>query len=104
MNMNQLPKLKTLLICLLGISILSFRIDDTPLEKLLKQLAKITENYPLEKVHLHLDKPYYAIGEEMWIKGYVVNAEKNEPSLLSKVLYVDLINDKNIIAKKATTL
>ena len=78
-----------------------FRSDETPLEKLLKQLAKITESYPQEKVHLHLDKPYYAIGEDVWIKAYLVTAEKNEPSLLSKVLYVDLINEKNELKKTA---
>jgi hypothetical protein len=74
-----------------------FSADETPLEKLLKQLAKITESYPREKVHLHLDKPYYAIGEDIWLKAYLVNAEKNEPSFLSKVLYVDLIDQKNEI-------
>ncbi|MEJ5994905.1 TonB-dependent receptor plug domain-containing protein [Pedobacter sp. Du54] len=78
----------------------SFRADETPLEKLLKQLAKITAAYPQEKVHLQIDKPYYAIGEDIWIKAYLVNAEKNEPSLLSKVLYVDLVDQKNEI--KAT--
>ena len=94
-------KIKTIIIGLIGIALLGFKAEETPLEKLLKQLTKITENYPQEKVHLHLDKPYYAIGEEMWLKGYVVNAERNEPSLLSKVLYVDLINEKNLITKKA---
>ena len=94
-------KIRTLIICLLGIALFSFKAEETPLEKLLKQLVKITDNYPQEKIHLHLDKPYYAIGEEMWIKAYVVTAEKKEPSLLSNVLYIDLINDKNEVAKKA---
>ncbi|MCY1503197.1 TonB-linked outer membrane protein, SusC/RagA family [compost metagenome] len=76
-------------------------IEDTPLQKLLKQLAKITATYPQEKVHLHLDKPYYAIGEDIWMKAYVVTAEKNEPSSLSAVLYVDLIDQKEKIWKKA---
>lgn len=78
-----------------------FKADETPLQKLLKQLAKITESYPQEKVHLHLDKPYYAIGENIWIKAYVVTAEKNEPSILSKVLYIDLIDQNNAIKKQA---
>lgn len=86
---------------IIAIFCLSLKVEDTPLERLLKQLAKITASYPQEKVHLQLDKPYYAIGEDIWIKGYVVTAERNEPSLLSAVLYVDLIDQKNIIKKKA---
>ena len=77
----------------------SFKADETPLEKLLKQLAKITASYPQEKVHLHLDKPYYAIGEDIWIKAYAVTALNNEPTLLSAVLYIDLIDQKDEIKK-----
>jgi hypothetical protein len=92
-------KISLSIICLSAIIALAFKAEDTPLEKLLKQLAKITASYPQEKVHLHLDKPYYAVGENIWIKAYVVTAEKNEPSLLSKVLYVELINEKNEVKK-----
>jgi hypothetical protein len=98
----MINRLKISLLSLSVIALLSFKAEETPFEKLLKQLAKISAAYPQEKVHLHLDKPYYAIGEDIWLKAYVVTAEKNEPSLLSKVLYVDLINSKNIIAKKLT--
>ncbi len=96
-----MSKIKLVLLCCLGLSLCAFKIDDTPLQKLLKQLAKITENYPQQKVHLHLDKPYYAIGEDMWLKAYVVTAENREPAHIGKVLYVELINDKNVIARTA---
>lgn len=92
-----MKKLKIIFFCLFGLILLSFKADETPIEKLLKQLVKLTENYPQEKIHLHFDKPYYAIGEDIWFKAYLVTAEKNEPSQLSNVLYVDLINQKNKI-------
>jgi hypothetical protein len=95
-------KTKALFFCFLAYVTLGFKADETPLEKLLKQLAKITASYPQEKVHLHLDKPYYAIGEDIWFKAYVVTAEKNEPSFLSKVLYVELIDEKKEVRKKIT--
>ena len=71
--------------------------DDEPLKKILQQLEKYRAEYPQEKVHMHMDKPYYAIGDNIWFKAYVVNAEKNELSHLSKILYVELINDKDSI-------
>lgn len=71
--------------------------EDEPLKKIITQIEKYRAEYPQEKVHLHMDKPYYAIGDNIWFKAYVVNAEMNELSALSKILYVDLINDKDSI-------
>lgn len=71
--------------------------QDDPIKKILLQIEKYRSQYPQEKVHLHTDKPYYAIGDNIWFKAYVVNAEKNELSNLSKILYVELINEKDSI-------
>lgn len=60
-----MKKLKVIFFCLFGLILLSFKADETPIERLLKQLVKLTENYPQEKIHLHFDKPYYAIGEDI---------------------------------------
>ncbi len=80
-----------------SVIVLGFIKDDEPLKKILQQIEKYRSQYPQEKVHLHLDKPYYAIGDNIWFKAYVVNAGKNELSNLSKILYVELINDKDSI-------
>ncbi len=93
---------KSFLLLLFAFSTLlisGFIRDDEPLRKILRQLEKYRLGYTQEKVHLHLDKPYYAIGDNIWFKAYVVTAEKNELSDLSKVLYVELINDKDSIKK-----
>ena len=34
-----------------------------------KELSNIK---PVEKVYLHFDKPYYAAGDDIWLKAYVV--------------------------------
>jgi len=49
---------------------------------------------PIEKVHIHFDKPYYSLGDTVWMKAYVVN-ENNELSTSGKFLYADLVNDKD---------
>lgn len=71
--------------------------DDDPLKKILTQLQKLTDNYPTEKVYLQLDKPYYAIGDNIYFKAYTTVGSKHQPSALSKILYVDLINDKDSV-------
>lgn len=92
---------QTLTLMLLSLLCLSFKAED-PLEKILKKIAKYASEYPQEKVHIHTDKPYYATGEEIWFKTYLVSAYKNEPSIFSSVLYVELIDSKNKIKKKQT--
>ncbi|MDA0196995.1 MAG: hypothetical protein O2887_08275 [Bacteroidetes bacterium] len=46
-----------------------------------------------EKIYLHTDKSTYITGETLWFKAYLVNATTHTPSSLSKVLYVQLIDD-----------
>ncbi|RZJ19835.1 MAG: hypothetical protein EON51_16540, partial [Acinetobacter sp.] len=80
----------------------AFIADEDPLTTLLKKLEEFTKKFPQEKVHLHIDKPYFIAGEDIWLKGYLVTADKNEPSDLSKILYIDLISPDNKVAKKIT--
>jgi hypothetical protein len=95
-------KLKRVLIaCMLFLAagLLSFAVkqEDDPLKKILTQLQKFTQNYPTEKVYLQLDKPYYAIGDIIYFKAYTTIGSKHQPSGLSKILYVDLINEKDSV-------
>ena len=73
--------------------------EDDPLTAFLLKLERYRDNYSQEKVHIHMDKPYYAIGDTIWFKSYVVNSGRNQLSGLSKILYVELINEKDSIKK-----
>lgn len=92
-------KYLTVALLLLATGLLGFivRQDDDPLKKILTQLQKYTDNYPTEKVYLQLDKPYYAIGDMIYFKAYTTVGGKHQPSGLSKILYVELINEKDSI-------
>ena len=70
--------------------------DSIPLNTLIQKTAKFQSSYPIEKVYLHLDKPYYALGDTIWFKAYVT-VEKHQPSGLSGVVYVDVINNQDSI-------
>ncbi len=67
-------------------------------EEFAKKMAEKFSNYqnarPQEKVYLHLDKSYSAIGDTIWFKGYLVEANSQTIDTISKVLYVDFINEK----------
>ncbi len=94
----KLKRFLTVALLLLSAGLLGFIVQqDDPLKKILTQLQKFTDNYPVEKVYLQLDKPYYAIGDIIYFKAYTTIGSKHQPSGLSKILYVDLINDKDSI-------
>lgn len=69
------------------------------IEGTLEKLGKYVENYPQEKVYLHMDKPYYTVGDDIWFKGYVTIGTYNYLSGLSKILYVDLISPNEQIIR-----
>ncbi len=49
----------------------------------------VFQNYPIEKIHLHFDKPYYAVGDTIWFKGYLsTNLYEFQPS---QVMYVEVL-------------
>ncbi|RYG20943.1 MAG: hypothetical protein EOO07_03900, partial [Chitinophagaceae bacterium] len=78
----------------------AFVLKVDPFADLLKKLAEFTKQYPAEKIHLHLDKPYYLLGEDIWFKAYVIDSRTAEPTNISNVLYVELINDKDSVEKQ----
>jgi hypothetical protein len=73
------------------------RADDDPIKKIITQLSKWTDTDPQEKVYLHMDKPFYAAGEDIWFKAYITIGEKHQLSALSAVLNVELINEKDSV-------
>lgn len=62
-------------------------------------LTKFKTLYPQEKVFVQTDKDFYLSGETIWMKAWC--ALEEGPSFLSKIIYVDLINNTNqVILKK----
>jgi hypothetical protein len=53
-----------------------------------------TEKYP-EKIYIQTDKPYYTAGEDIWFSTYLVNGVTHTKSAKSKIIYVELINEKD---------
>lgn len=68
--------------------------DSVDLNTIIAKSVKFTNDYPIEKVYVHFDKPYYAVGDTMWLKAYVT-VDEHVPSTMSKVVYVDIYNDQD---------
>ena len=72
--------------------------DTISLNNLIDKSQKIVQKYPYEKVYLHFDKPYYAVGDTIWFKAYVATGQ-DQPSDMSKVLYVDLVSENDTLIR-----
>src|SRR5665647_2796632 len=59
--------------------------------------ATFSNAFPQEKVYLHFDNTEYYQNETLWFKAYVVLAEWNTSSPLSKTLYAELISPEGTI-------
>ncbi|HCX57286.1 MAG TPA: carboxypeptidase regulatory-like domain-containing protein, partial [Sphingobacterium sp.] len=87
-------KLLTLSIGLLGIGTTYAQTTPTlPINTIVERVQKYFQVYPVEKVHLHFDKPYYAVGDTLWFSTYLSrNLAEYEPS---KIAYVEVLNSRD---------
>lgn len=58
------------------------------------------QNYPQEKVYLHLDKPFYGSGDNIWFSAYLFDGNSRTASSLSRTLYVELIDEFQNLSKR----
>jgi len=69
------------------------------------KLKTLLTDHEIEKAYLHFDRPYpyYVAGDIVYFKAYVTMGERHQPSTMSNVLHVDLI-DKNDMLLKSISL
>ncbi len=69
------------------------------------RLKALLTNHEIEKAYLHFDRPYpyYVAGDIVYFKAYVTMGERHEPSTISNILHVDLI-DKNDVLMQSIAL
>lgn len=58
------------------------------------QLENYRKTYLQEKVFVHTDRNFYLTGDHLWLKVYMVDASFNRPLDLSKVAYVEVLDDQ----------
>lgn len=60
------------------------------------RFSQVLQQEAPEKLFVHIDRASYLTGETMWWKAYLVSALTHQPSLLSKVGYLELLDSDNI--------
>ena len=62
-----------------------------------------SENAPAEIAYIQTSKDIYETGEDLWLKVYLLDSKYLMPSLLSKTLYLQLLNSNQCrLVKKSS--
>ena len=94
-----------ILIALSLVSFTGFGQVNNGLMTTLSAVAGMRDRLPIEKLYLQLDKPFYALGDTLRFKAYLMNAQDNTPAVTSGNLHVELISpDAKIISSELIRL
>ncbi|NDV65797.1 hypothetical protein [Bacteroides sp. 224] len=101
-HLFSLKRYTTFIVFLLCICYMHAQNSATPrnFSEYTEYATSFSQSYPTEKVYLHLDNNSYFMGETLWYKAYVSFTEHNIPSVLSKVLYVELWDQVGVLTDK----
>ena len=70
--------------------------DTISLNSIIDKKIKFSNDRPTEKLYLHFDKPYYAVGDTIWFKAYLT-MDQHIPSGLSKIINIDFLTQTDSI-------
>ena len=72
----------------------------TTIEGWADRLARFGQAIPQEKVFVHLDNTCYFLGDTIWFAAYTRRTDKDIPSTVSRVLYVELLNQEGYLVER----
>jgi hypothetical protein len=80
----------------------SFLAPDDVLQSILKKINTYSQSHQQEKIYVHIDKPFYAAGDNIWFKTYVMEASLHHLDSQSRVVYVELMNSSHHVLQRKT--
>ncbi|HTE00180.1 MAG TPA: Ig-like domain-containing protein [Mucilaginibacter sp.] len=98
MNLRKFLFVLSLSLTILHLSALAQR-DSIPLTTIIEKTSKLTNDHPTEKIYIHFDKPYYAVGDTIWFKAYAT-IDLHQPTQLSKIAYLDMTSSDNTLVSE----
>src|SRR5471030_1703399 len=93
-DIKLIPAFKKTIILVFVFFISSVKIfsQNESIEQAAKQMQDKYPPFLQEKLFVHTDKTFYLPGEFIWFKIYDVDGLFNKPLDLSKVAYVEILN------------
>jgi hypothetical protein len=70
----------------------TFYRSSDPLSKAVEILQQYVNQYTPEKIYIATDRPFYAAGEIMWYKAWLVNGVNHKPDSPSQTMYAELLS------------
>jgi hypothetical protein len=64
------------------------------------QVTARADSNAMEKIYLHTDKPFYAVGDTIWFKTYLFNAAYLTPTEKSGIAYLEIADEQNQLVKR----
>ncbi|MCR5180744.1 MAG: hypothetical protein K6C30_05960 [Bacteroidaceae bacterium] len=65
-----------------------------------ERLDRFGKAIPQEKVYVHLDNTCYFLGDTIWYAAYTRRTDKDIPSGISRVLYIELLNQDGYLVER----
>jgi len=81
-----------MLLCFLSFVTVRAQTNDDLPTKLAEEFHALSENAPAEIAYIQTSKDIYETSEDLWFKVYLLDSRFLMPSLLSKTLYLQLLN------------
>ncbi|MCF0071995.1 hypothetical protein LZD49_16065 [Dyadobacter sp. CY261] len=90
-------KIRTLIYGLLALAFCGpiYAQDDAMLASMQQRFGLYTERAVQEKMYVHVDRPFYLVGETIWFKAYNLNGATHRFLDLSKVGYLEILDSEN---------
>jgi len=66
----------------------------------MNRLTAFGKSIPQEKVYVHMDNTCYFQGDTIWFTAYTRQTNTNQPSVISDVLYVELLNNDGYLVER----
>jgi len=67
------------------------------------KIQQQNNTFPIEKLYLSFDKPYYNVGDTIWYKSILLNGDLNQSTRTDKI-YIELFNDSSKFMESRVTL
>ncbi|MFV0325838.1 MAG: hypothetical protein ACK5LF_15905 [Bacteroides xylanisolvens] len=96
--------LRTRIICILNVLFLLVNFSSDAIgQEFINSFFKVQRSLQQEKLYIHVDKPYYTVGDTVWFRGTLVNADTHSLVVKTNFIYVELYGQdskKPILRKK----